>query len=138
MVFWHQTTLCKGINQVANSINYDLPAFSLVQTASLWKVIYHRRDNYSPENSGTRKQKSTQWHFGVSTKIYRRREGWSRHCKFYIFFWIFSAKFIFSQCHVWGATLLEIEQVSRKKFTKKTIKSRVFTSLHREDLITSN
>ena len=43
MVFWHQSTLCKVINQAANSVKSDLPAFSSVQTTSLWRVLYYRR-----------------------------------------------------------------------------------------------
>ena len=43
MVFWHQTALCKVINQVTNSVNSDLPVFSSVQATSLWKALYHRR-----------------------------------------------------------------------------------------------
>ena len=43
MVFWHQSTLCKVINQAENSVNSDLPAFSPVQATSLWIVLYHRR-----------------------------------------------------------------------------------------------
>ena len=42
MVFWHQSTLCKVINQAANSVNFDLPAFSSVQATSVWRVLYHR------------------------------------------------------------------------------------------------
>ena len=53
MVFWHQSTLCKGINQTTNSVNSDLPAFP-----SLCRVSYYRRENLSPENSGTRERKS--------------------------------------------------------------------------------
>ena len=43
VVFWHQSTLCKVINQALNSVNSDLPAFSSVLATSLWKVLYHRR-----------------------------------------------------------------------------------------------
>ena len=43
VVFWHQSTLCKIINQAANIVNSDLPAFSSVQATSLWRVSYHRR-----------------------------------------------------------------------------------------------
>ena len=43
MMFWHQSTLCKVINQATNSVNSDLPAFSSAQAASLWRVLYHRR-----------------------------------------------------------------------------------------------
>ena len=43
IVFWHQSTLCKVIDQAENSVNSDLPAFSSVQATSLWRVLYHRR-----------------------------------------------------------------------------------------------
>ena len=43
MVFWRQSTLYKVVNQAANSVNSDLPAFSSVQATSLWRVLYHRR-----------------------------------------------------------------------------------------------
>ena len=42
MVFWHQSTLCKVINQAANSVNSDLTAFSSVQATSLWRVLYQK------------------------------------------------------------------------------------------------
>ena len=39
MVFWRQSTLYKVVNQAANSVNSDLPAFSSVQATSLWSFI---------------------------------------------------------------------------------------------------
>ena len=36
-------TLCKVINQAANSVNFDLLEFSSVQATSLWRDLYHRR-----------------------------------------------------------------------------------------------
>ena len=43
MMFWHQSTLCKVINQAANNVNFDLPTFSSVQATSLWRVLYHKK-----------------------------------------------------------------------------------------------
>ena len=43
LVFWYQSTLGEVISQAANSVNPDLPAFSLVQATSLWRVLYHGR-----------------------------------------------------------------------------------------------
>ena len=63
MVFWHQGTSCKVLNRLhANSVNSDLPAFSSAQATSLWRVLYHKRVNHSPENSGTRERNSSMWH----------------------------------------------------------------------------
>ena len=62
VVFWHQSTLCKVINQAVNSVNSDLPAFSSVQATSLWRVSYHRRTKSLSEKSGTRERKPALWH----------------------------------------------------------------------------
>ena len=65
VVFWHQSTLCKVINQAVNSVNSDLPAFSSVQATSLWRVSYHRRTKSLSEKSGTRERKPALWHVHV-------------------------------------------------------------------------
>ena len=76
MVFWHQSTLCKVISQVADTVNSDLPAFCLVQATLLWRILYHR--SRSPEHPEMRERKSALWHFGGPTEIYYRKEGSSR------------------------------------------------------------
>ena len=48
MVFWHQSTQSKVINQAKNSVNSDLPAFSSGQATSLWRVLYHRKTKSLP------------------------------------------------------------------------------------------
>ena len=56
MVFWHQRTPCKVINQAANSVNSDLPAFW--RSPSYFTVkSFIPRQNRSPENSETRERK---------------------------------------------------------------------------------
>ena len=66
MVFWHQSTLCKVINQAANSVNSDLPAFSSVQATSLWRVLYHKRAkslSRKLRNEGAKVHSMTFWSF---------------------------------------------------------------------------
>ena len=57
MVFLHQSTPSKVINQAANSVNSDLKAFSSVQATSLWRVLYHGRAkslSRKPRNKGAK------------------------------------------------------------------------------------
>ena len=42
--FYGVLTSTYSINQAANSVDSDLPAFWTVQTTSLWRVLYHRRE----------------------------------------------------------------------------------------------
>ena len=66
MVFWHQSTLGKIINQVANSVNSDLPVFSSVQATSLWRVLHHRRTkslSRKLKNEGAKDLSATSWRF---------------------------------------------------------------------------
>ena len=60
-MFWHWSTLCKGLNQAADSVNSELSAFSSVQITPLWQGLHGRRENCSPDNSGRREQKPTLW-----------------------------------------------------------------------------
>ena len=64
MVFWHQSTLCKVISQVADTVNSDLPAFCLVQATLLWRILYHRMAksfSRTPRNEGAKVRSVTFW-----------------------------------------------------------------------------
>ena len=52
MVFWHQSTLCKVISLVADTVNSDLPAFCLVQATV---------ENFIPQNGKVVLQNTQKW-----------------------------------------------------------------------------
>ena len=55
LVFWYQSTLGKVISQAANSVNPDLPAFSLVQ-------ILHCGEFYTTEGQKRGSESPLRWH----------------------------------------------------------------------------
>ena len=79
-MFWHQSALCKVINQAANSVNSDLPPFSSVQATSLWRVSYHRRTKLLSRKTQERGSESLLCDIlEVLPRLYYRKEGSSKH-----------------------------------------------------------